>query len=115
MGSFGASGSTGGTVGYASGGGIIDLFESGVFEAWPVIGDLSVWRATLVLVGIPGILLGLLLVTTTRDPPRVVAPTAAGAKRASIAGGVFSPARSDERRVGKECVSTCRSRWWPYH
>src|SRR3546814_11503411 len=22
---------------------------------------------------------------------------------------------SDERRVGKECVSTCRSRWWPYH
>src|SRR3546814_17178338 len=20
-----------------------------------------------------------------------------------------------ERRVGKECVSTCRSRWWPYH
>src|SRR3546814_19059772 len=24
-------------------------------------------------------------------------------------------ARSEERRVGKECVSTCRSRWWPYH
>src|SRR3546814_12758986 len=23
--------------------------------------------------------------------------------------------RSDERRVGKECVSTCRYRWWPYH
>src|SRR3546814_18126005 len=23
--------------------------------------------------------------------------------------------RSDERRVGKECVSTCRSRGWPYH
>src|SRR3546814_21002284 len=23
--------------------------------------------------------------------------------------------RSEERRVGKECVSTCRSRWWPYH
>src|SRR3546814_1330410 len=23
--------------------------------------------------------------------------------------------RSDERRVGKECVSTCRSRWSPYH
>src|SRR3546814_13255656 len=21
--------------------------------------------------------------------------------------------RSEERRVGKECVSTCRSRWWP--
>src|SRR3546814_20630352 len=24
------------------------------------------------------------------------------------------PARSEERRVGKECVSTCRSRWSPY-
>src|SRR3546814_14574543 len=23
--------------------------------------------------------------------------------------------RSEERRVGKECVSQCRSRWWPHH
>src|SRR3546814_6745174 len=23
--------------------------------------------------------------------------------------------RSEERRVGKECVRTCRSRWAPYH
>src|SRR3546814_19775715 len=23
--------------------------------------------------------------------------------------------RSEERRVGKECVSKCRSRWWPSH
>src|SRR3546814_15776293 len=28
-------------------------------------------------------------------------------------GGVIR--RSEERRVGKECVSTCRSRWSPYH
>src|SRR3546814_15871707 len=27
----------------------------------------------------------------------------------------FRPIRSEERRVGKECVSTCRSRWSPYH
>src|SRR3546814_5766806 len=27
----------------------------------------------------------------------------------------YSSARSEERRVGKECVSTCRSRWSPYH
>src|SRR3546814_8697267 len=27
----------------------------------------------------------------------------------------LSPDRSEERRVGKECVSTCRSRWSPYH
>src|SRR3546814_3475312 len=29
-------------------------------------------------------------------------------------GGIDSLARSEERRVGKECVSTCRSRWSPY-
>src|SRR3546814_17780843 len=23
--------------------------------------------------------------------------------------------RSERRRVGKECVRTCTSRWWPYH
>src|SRR3546814_5540804 len=26
-----------------------------------------------------------------------------------------TPTRSEERRVGKECVSTCSSRWSPYH
>src|SRR3546814_11635886 len=29
--------------------------------------------------------------------------------------GLRAAARSEERRVGKECVSTCRSRWSPYH
>src|SRR3546814_21124130 len=29
--------------------------------------------------------------------------------------GVTASARSDERRVGKECVSTCRLRWSPHH
>src|SRR3546814_8686181 len=28
---------------------------------------------------------------------------------------VISVFRSEERRVGTECVSTCRSRWSPYH
>src|SRR3546814_11581717 len=28
---------------------------------------------------------------------------------------IWLNARSEERRVGKECVSTCRSRWSPYH
>src|SRR3546814_19258715 len=28
---------------------------------------------------------------------------------------LYAGARSEERRVGKECVSTCRSRWSPYH
>src|SRR3546814_12280469 len=41
-----------------------------------------------------------------------------GADDGSQAGGDdddFEEARSEERRVGKECVRTCRSRWWPYH
>src|SRR3546814_4524755 len=29
--------------------------------------------------------------------------------------GIYLPLRSEERRVGKECVSTCRSRWSPQH
>src|SRR3546814_17968121 len=30
-------------------------------------------------------------------------------------GKIVHKGRSEERRVGKECVSTCRSRWSPYH
>src|SRR3546814_4983384 len=40
------------------------------------------------------------------------------AQRAQTAEGIDQPwmdeMRSEERRVGKECVSTCRSRWSPY-
>src|SRR3546814_10980807 len=34
-----------------------------------------------------------------------------------VVGGNAAPddSRSEERRVGKECVSTCRCRWSPYH
>src|SRR3546814_4154703 len=32
-----------------------------------------------------------------------------------ITDGAAVRVRSEERRVGKECVSTCRSRWSPYH
>src|SRR3546814_17134151 len=28
---------------------------------------------------------------------------------------LFATVRSEERRVGNECVSTCSSRWSPYH
>src|SRR3546814_1357173 len=30
-------------------------------------------------------------------------------------GAILDHLSSEERRVGKECVSTCRSRWSPYH
>src|SRR3546814_15352830 len=38
----------------------------------------------------------------------------AGVLAGGALGGVAG-SRSEERRVGKECVSTCRSRWSPYH
>src|SRR3546814_14456224 len=34
---------------------------------------------------------------------------------AGVRRGQPAASRSEERRVGKECVSTCRSRWSPYH
>src|SRR3546814_19870927 len=33
----------------------------------------------------------------------------------SLISAILKAPRSEERRVGKECVSTCRSRWSPYH
>src|SRR3546814_17241333 len=42
-----------------------------------------------------------------RGPP-------ADVRRAVAACLALRRERSEERRVGKECVSTCRSRWWPY-
>src|SRR3546814_7753124 len=46
-------------------------------------------------------------------------PPTACARRLTLEFGHRGPGpdkeRSEERRVGKECVSTCRSRWSPYH
>src|SRR3546814_11445747 len=44
---------------------------------------------------------------------RFLAPLPVG--RLPGVGRVMVRTRSEERRVGKECVSTCRSRWSPYH
>ena len=35
--------------------------------------------------------------------------------KAVVANAVVESARSEERRVGKECSLQCRSRWSPYH
>src|SRR3546814_4746960 len=57
--------------------------------------------------------------------PRICGAEAAGAAGVAAGGvaagvsacgaGWLRVTRSEERRVGKECVSTCRSRWSPYH
>src|SRR3546814_5184196 len=49
-----------------------------------------------------------------RDCPRRAVSTGPGWCRRHSLGGC-ARGRSEERRVGKECVSTCRSRWSPYH
>src|SRR3546814_12184067 len=48
--------------------------------------------------------------TREADAARIVGIKVAQAQ--NVARGFLS---SEERRVGKECVRTCRSRWWPYH
>src|SRR3546814_16632675 len=54
------------------------------------------------------------------EPHRAAAVVGAvaGVARAREEGAEFvaiTERRSEERRVGKECVSTCRSRWSQYH
>src|SRR3546814_13881523 len=55
------------------------------------------------------------------DADAVIGPGEANAVLTEITGNrcvedaLFGDAKSEERRVGKECVSTCSSRWSPYH
>src|SRR3546814_13236283 len=51
---------------------------------------------------------------TGRRPHHVVDDAAQRLQRVDVVARDQS-VRSEERRVGKECVSTCRSRWSPYH
>src|SRR3546814_10959850 len=46
---------------------------------------------------------------------RLVAKIAMGYRGYGLPIGEVVSGRSEERRVGKECVSTCRSRWSPYN
>ena len=55
---------------------------------------------------------------TATTPVRVLVGTAEGSIRLTVpANGprMRVEVRSEERRVGKECTSWCRSRWSPYH
>src|SRR3546814_11051889 len=50
----------------------------------------------------------------TGEPEQLATGDAAAAEISDYMAGLIE-ARSEERRVGKECVSTCRSLWPPYH
>src|SRR3546814_15798300 len=53
---------------------------------------------------------------TTMDPKKMIGlAAAAGAVMFTVLALGTGLTRSEERRVGKECVSTCRSRWSPYN
>src|SRR3546814_19075664 len=56
--------------------------------------------------------------TVGADPPqcsRFTFPIEKVTRRFDLYHRKHAEHRSEERRVGKECVSTCRSRWSPYH
>lgn len=59
----------GGGAALAIGGGLLSLAQQGAFAAWPIVGALAPWRAVLVLLGVPGLVLAALLLTL-REPPR---------------------------------------------
>src|SRR3546814_10836819 len=56
-------------------------------------------------------------VARTGSDPRTTGPVATTVALTAEDKGeeLKDKGRSEERRVGKECVSTCRSRWSPYH
>src|SRR3546814_11917307 len=88
--------------------GAIDLYESAL-AADPrnrsaIIALAQVARAQ----GLPGKAIGLYREALLLEPNDLVALTGQGEALAA-------KGRSEERRVGKECVSRCRSRWSPYH
>ena len=62
-------------------------------------------------IGATGAFLGAISQRTTTN--QVLRDALVRCERAVTAGGDI--ARSEERRVGKECPSKCRSRWSPYH
>lgn len=69
---FMASGIIGIFAAYSIGGGVVALLEKGLLEGVPLIGGLPTWRATLVLIGIPGLVLALLMICTIHVPERRV-------------------------------------------
>src|SRR3546814_10104897 len=59
---------------------------------------------------------GILVVGVHRLGHQILHVAADGGQRIAVGDPEAVGAdRSEERRVGKECVSTCRSRWSPYH
>src|SRR3546814_7080204 len=74
--------------------------------ALPISGGKLAFQAVGVAIDVEGSFAGRRLVAKIADEDRPVVKTAVD---------LVVQGRSEERRVGKECVSTCRSRWSAYH
>src|SRR3546814_15112349 len=91
-----------------------DVCSSDLMATWPVkarsrrLGEKRARRP----LGLAAVSVGL---TTALVLAGAMPAMAAPGDRAEAEGQFLSGGRSEERRVGKECVSTCRSRWSPYH
>ena len=56
-----------------------------------------------------------MLLGNVEDKDKTIPVTVAGIFTNTEEQDSIGMARSEERRVGKECTSWCRSRWSPYH
>src|SRR3546814_16298877 len=63
----------------------------------------------------PNVSLSTLSTGGTTSEPKITPMISATCCFHGVAPPSWPVLRSEERRVGKECVSTCRSRWSPYH
>lgn len=70
MGVYTAGGTLGSGVALLIGGGIYRMFEAMPSIQAPLLGDLHAWQATLIAVGVPGMMLGLLVLLLVREPAR---------------------------------------------
>ncbi|MET0365619.1 MAG: MFS transporter, partial [Sphingobium sp.] len=79
-------------VGSVVTGTILQIAPTGVFAGWPLIGSLSPWRTTFVLVGLSGFFLAALLLLV-QEPPR--ATLAAGSEHKAGIGAQIAAIRAD--------------------
>src|SRR3546814_12961835 len=89
-------------------GGIIAFFL--ILYIFPV----NLWF-TAYLSGVKVSLINLVLMRLRKVPPALVVNGMITSTKAGLNLTSNEIERSEERRVGKECVSTCRSRWSTYH
>jgi MFS family permease len=70
IGVYTTGGAVGNGIALIAGGALLTWFTARPNFAWPIFGTLEPWQSTFVAVGLPGILVGALLVVSVREPHR---------------------------------------------